>query len=170
MIPALLTRIEIGPIRDRIEAARPSHPERSVTSQAKLAAWPPIAIAVPCAALSSISATMIRAPALAIVWAIASPIPEPAPVISANRPSSGPVMVYPCTIDASCAGLTRASTSFLRFPRTAGDEPGHDDGNYIAAMRAARRFASGVAGSTAGVGWTFLVERGNVQSHSSAPI
>ena len=42
--------------------------------------------------------------------------------------------------------------------------------SYIAAMRAARRLANGVAGSTAGVVCSFLVERGNVQSHSSAPI
>jgi hypothetical protein len=43
--------------------------------------------------------------------------------------------------------------------------------NYIAAMRAARRLASGVAGSGAGAGGSIrLVERGKVQSHSSAPI
>jgi hypothetical protein len=47
---------------------------------------------------------------------------------------------------------------------------GAEGGAYIAAMRAARRLASGVAGSGAGAGWIFLVERGNVQSHSSAPI
>ena len=40
---------------------------------------------------------------------------------------------------------------------------------YIAAMRWARRLASGVAGSGAGGGWMRLVERGSVQSHSSAP-
>ena len=49
-------------------------------------------------------------------------------------------------------------------------EGGVNSGSYIAAMRAARRLANGVAGSGAGAGWIFLVERGNVQSHSSAPI
>jgi hypothetical protein len=69
------------------------------------------------------------------------------------------------------AGLARASASFLQFgewPKRT--QPAPDLGNYIAAMRPARRLASGVTGSTAGGACTFLVERGRVQSHSSAPI
>ena len=93
---------------------------------------------------------------------MASPIPDPAPVMSASRPSSRPFMSRPWL------------TAPRPGPLPASGEKDRRRGErllaYIAAMRAARRLASGVAGSGAGVGWIFLVDRGNVQSHSSAPI
>ena len=55
----------------------------------------PIAPAVCLAAAPSMSTATIRAPARAIAWAMASPIPDPAPVISATRSSSKPAILHP---------------------------------------------------------------------------
>src|SRR5216684_54476 len=114
MIPALLTRIEIRPVSRPTVVASASQDGRSVTSQARPTASPPTALATRTAAPTLISTETIRAPAPAIACAMASPIPDPAPVTSAIRPSSKPGMAFAPTYNPSPAPREREGPSAER--------------------------------------------------------
>ena len=106
-MPALLTRMSSAPCLPSMVPARRPIAASSVTSSSTNSARPwsvRIAPATRCPFAESRSATYTSAPARANVWAIASPIPDPAPVTSAVLLSSLN-MESDCTGDGSLARM-----------------------------------------------------------------
>ena len=95
-VAALLTRIEIGPSSECSRAMAVSMEEGSPMSIWRGIAWPPalqMASATRVADSPDRSATATRAPARASVFAIASPMPLPAPVTRATSPARSTAML-----------------------------------------------------------------------------
>jgi hypothetical protein len=96
--PATFARMCTAPYRSRAAAMTPDPEAGSVTSHAVPQALPPLASIAPAvrsALVPSMSAHTTDAPSVANRSAVARPMPPPAPVTTATRPSNRPTLPSP---------------------------------------------------------------------------